>query len=154
MTRQHLNESVAVDSRLSPPHKIWRHTLTMKLHQLRALVAIADTGSIRNAARATDLSPAAITKAIRELEEDLNVTLIIREATGVTLTEAGRAIGACTAGNGALIWKEGRHAVDCSSVVGRSNVARRGCRPVPDAYARGKDRILRRIGNRVDTQIA
>ncbi|MGX6998372.1 LysR family transcriptional regulator [Caballeronia sp. KNU42] len=92
MTRQHLNESVAVDSRLSPPHKIWRHTLTMKLHQLRALVAIADTGSIRNAARATDLSPAAITKAIRELEEDLNVTLIIREATGVTLTEAGQTL--------------------------------------------------------------
>ena len=64
----------------------------MKLHQLRALVAIADTGSIRNAARASGLSPAAITKAIRELEEDLNVTLIVREATGVTLTEAGQTL--------------------------------------------------------------
>jgi LysR family transcriptional regulator, regulator of abg operon len=64
----------------------------MKLHQLRALVAIADTGSIRNAARASGLSPAAITKAIRELEEDLNVTLVVREATGVTLTEAGRTL--------------------------------------------------------------
>jgi LysR family transcriptional regulator, regulator of abg operon len=64
----------------------------MKLHQLRALVAIADTGSIRNAARACGLSPAAITKAIRELEDDLNVTLIVREPTGVTLTEAGQTL--------------------------------------------------------------
>jgi len=64
----------------------------MKLHQLRALVAIADTGSIRNAARAAGLSPSAITKAIRELEDDLNLVLIVREASGVTLTVAGHTL--------------------------------------------------------------
>ncbi|REE07367.1 DNA-binding transcriptional LysR family regulator [Paraburkholderia sp. BL27I4N3] len=62
----------------------------MKLHQLRALVAIADTGSVRNAARAIELSPAAITKAMRELEDEVGLTLIVRETTGVTLTEAGQ----------------------------------------------------------------
>ncbi|HEY2254089.1 MAG TPA: LysR substrate-binding domain-containing protein, partial [Variovorax sp.] len=64
----------------------------MKLHQLRALVAIADSGSIRNAARSTALSPAAITKALRELEEDVGVALLLRETTGVTLTHAGHAL--------------------------------------------------------------
>ncbi|WP_230626213.1 LysR family transcriptional regulator [Cupriavidus necator] len=66
--------------------------LEMKLHQLRALVAIADSGSIRNAARATSHSPAAITKAVRELEDEVGVTLIIRETTGITLTQAGQVL--------------------------------------------------------------
>lgn len=64
----------------------------MKLHQFRALVAIADSGSIRNAARNTDYSPAAITKAVRELEEEVGVTLIVRETTGITLTQAGQVL--------------------------------------------------------------
>ncbi|MFJ1258292.1 LysR family transcriptional regulator [Cupriavidus sp. CuC1] len=64
----------------------------MKLHQLRALVAIADSGSIRNAAKATDYSPAAITKAVRELEDEVGVTLIVRETTGITLTPAGQVL--------------------------------------------------------------
>ncbi|WP_454737499.1 LysR family transcriptional regulator [Cupriavidus necator] len=64
----------------------------MKLHQFRALVAIADSGSIRNAARNTDYSPAAIAKAVRELEEEVGVTLILRETTGITLTPAGQVL--------------------------------------------------------------
>lgn len=40
----------------------------MKLHQLRTLVAVADAGGIRGAARALDASPAAITKSLRQLE--------------------------------------------------------------------------------------
>lgn len=38
----------------------------MKLHQLQALLALADEGGIRAAARALDLSQAAVTKALRE----------------------------------------------------------------------------------------
>jgi LysR family transcriptional regulator of abg operon len=64
----------------------------MKIHQLKALVAIGDRGSIRAASRACGLSPAALTKAVRELEEDLKTLLITREAKGVTFTEAGRAL--------------------------------------------------------------
>lgn len=64
----------------------------MKVHQLKALVAVGDHGSIRAAARAVGLSPAAVTKAVRELEQDLNTLLITREAKGVVFTEAGRAL--------------------------------------------------------------
>ncbi|MFL9952426.1 LysR family transcriptional regulator [Paraburkholderia nemoris] len=64
----------------------------MKIHQLRTLVAISDTGSVRNAAKALELSPAAVTKAMRELEAQVGVALIIREASGISLTEAGRAL--------------------------------------------------------------
>ncbi|CAN7634027.1 LysR substrate-binding domain-containing protein [Variovorax sp. LjRoot290] len=64
----------------------------MKVHQLKALVAVGDHGSIRAASRAAGLSPAAVTKAVRELEEDVRTLLITREAKGVTFTDAGRAL--------------------------------------------------------------
>ncbi|OLL32584.1 LysR family transcriptional regulator [Burkholderia sp. SRS-W-2-2016] len=64
----------------------------MKLHQLNTLAAIADTGSIRAAARSLGLSPAAVTKAMRELEADLHAPLIVRGASGVAFTEFGRAL--------------------------------------------------------------
>ena len=40
----------------------------MKVHQLKALVAIGEHGSIRAASRAAGLSQAAVTTALRELE--------------------------------------------------------------------------------------
>ncbi|WP_233829265.1 LysR family transcriptional regulator [Paraburkholderia sp. ZP32-5] len=64
----------------------------MKLHQLSTLAAIADTGSIRAAARSLGLSPAAVTKAMRELEADMRAPLILRGASGVAFTEFGRAL--------------------------------------------------------------
>ena len=64
----------------------------MKTHQLNVLVTIADTGSIRAAARTLDLSPAALTRTIRDLEADLHVPLVNRSATGITFTEYGRAL--------------------------------------------------------------
>lgn len=64
----------------------------MKTHQLNALVTIADTGSIRAAARTLDLSPAALTRTIRDLEADLRVPLVNRSPTGITFTEYGRSL--------------------------------------------------------------
>jgi LysR family transcriptional regulator of abg operon len=61
----------------------------VKQHQLRALVAIAECGSIRAAARAISLSQTALTKAMQELEEDLHVTLMVRSSQGVQLTPIG-----------------------------------------------------------------
>ena len=43
----------------------------MKLHQLQALIAVADGGGIRAAARGLGLSQAAITRALRELEVEV-----------------------------------------------------------------------------------
>ena len=64
----------------------------MKLHQLRALVAVADHGSIVGAARALFVSQPAITKAIRELEADVGVTLLGRSVSGVTLMPAAKSL--------------------------------------------------------------
>ncbi len=62
----------------------------MKDFQLRALVQVAEAGSIRAAARALGLSQPAVTKAIRDLETDVDAALIHRGSRGVTLTESGK----------------------------------------------------------------
>jgi len=64
----------------------------MKFHQFRALVAMADTGSIRAAARQLGISPAAATKAVRELEAEQQIALVTRNAHGIAFTEAGQAL--------------------------------------------------------------
>ncbi len=61
----------------------------MKLHQLQALVAVVEHGSIRAAARELHLTQAALTKSLRLLEEDTGVALLIRKSRGVVLTDAG-----------------------------------------------------------------
>jgi LysR family transcriptional regulator of abg operon len=64
----------------------------MKLHQLEALVASADAGSIRGAARALGLSQAAITRALRELEANEQLPLLIRAPEGISFTEHGKVL--------------------------------------------------------------
>ncbi len=61
----------------------------MKLHQLQALVAVVDQGSIRAAAREMHLTQAALSKALRLLEEEAGVALLVRQSRGVLLTDAG-----------------------------------------------------------------
>jgi LysR family transcriptional regulator, regulator of abg operon len=61
----------------------------MKLHQLQAFMAAVETGSIRGAARQMNLSQSALTKALRELELDLDVSLIHRSVRGIHLTDDG-----------------------------------------------------------------
>jgi LysR family transcriptional regulator of abg operon len=62
----------------------------LKLHQLRYLIAIAEQGSIRAAARALGVTQGAVTQAARELEENCGLALFIRRSGGVALTPAGR----------------------------------------------------------------
>ncbi|KUZ70471.1 LysR substrate-binding domain-containing protein [Burkholderia ubonensis] len=62
----------------------------MKYHQLKAFVTVADEGSIRAAARRLNVSPAALTKAVKELEHALGVSLVVRTARGVQLTGFGQ----------------------------------------------------------------
>lgn len=64
----------------------------MKDHQLRALVQVADCGSIRAAARAMHLSQSALTKALRELEEDVGAELLHRSYKGIGFTAEGNAL--------------------------------------------------------------
>ncbi|WP_179402025.1 LysR substrate-binding domain-containing protein [Burkholderia guangdongensis] len=62
----------------------------MKYHQLKAFVTVAEEGSIRAAARRLNVSPAALTKAVKELEQALGVSLVLRTARGVQLTGLGQ----------------------------------------------------------------
>ncbi|MET0365128.1 MAG: LysR family transcriptional regulator [Sphingobium sp.] len=61
----------------------------MKLHQLRALAEVARAGSIQRAARAMHVSQPALSKALRELERELGVSLLTRGVAGTTLTPFG-----------------------------------------------------------------
>ncbi len=62
---------------------------TFKVHQLEALVASAETGSIRAAARSLGLSQAAITRTLRELESSQQLPLVNRTPNGLLFTEYG-----------------------------------------------------------------
>lgn len=64
----------------------------MKDHQLKALVQVAEQGSIRGAARALHLSQSALTKALRELEANVGAELLVRSYKGVEFTPAGQAL--------------------------------------------------------------
>jgi LysR family transcriptional regulator of abg operon len=60
------------------------------LAQLRNFVTIAETGSIRAAARQLGLSQPAATKGLRALEEELDAVLVQRSSRGILLTPAGK----------------------------------------------------------------
>jgi LysR family transcriptional regulator, regulator of abg operon len=65
---------------------------TVKLHHLRDLLAVAEQGSLRAAARQLGIAQPAITRSIQELERDLGVPLFERKARGVTPTAMGDAL--------------------------------------------------------------
>ncbi|MDE1166134.1 MAG: LysR family transcriptional regulator [Pseudomonas sp.] len=64
----------------------------MKTNQFVALVAVAETGSIRAAAKSVGLTQAAITRTLRELELQQGVELLERTHTGVRFTDAGKSL--------------------------------------------------------------
>lgn len=64
----------------------------MRPHQLRALTAIAEHGGIRLAARSVGLSQAALTKAIRELEDEIGMAVVVHTSDGMRLTQAGEVL--------------------------------------------------------------
>jgi len=64
----------------------------VKLHQLQALLAVAEGGGIRAAARILGLSQAAVTRALRELEEEQGLALLVRHTGGARLTPAGKVL--------------------------------------------------------------
>jgi DNA-binding transcriptional LysR family regulator len=64
----------------------------MKIHQLQALIAMAEHGSIRAAAKALALSQAAVSKTLRELEAEQQLPLLQRHAGGTRLNDAGRVL--------------------------------------------------------------
>lgn len=62
----------------------------MKLSHIRDVIAVAERGSLRSAARHLNLAQPTLTRSIRELEHELGVALFERHATGVIPTPMGR----------------------------------------------------------------
>jgi DNA-binding transcriptional LysR family regulator len=63
----------------------------MKLHQFRNVLAIAERGSLRAAARSMRIAQPALTRSLGELERELGTSLFERRARGMVLTPIGQA---------------------------------------------------------------
>lgn len=61
----------------------------MKLNQLRDVLAVAERGSLRAAARHLGVAQAGLTRSLRQLEHELGVPLFERRAKGMGVTPAG-----------------------------------------------------------------
>jgi LysR family transcriptional regulator of abg operon len=112
----------------------------MRLNQIRDLLAVVETGSLRAAARRIGVSQPAMSKSMAQLERELQAQLLLRTARGIVLTPAGHAFVA----RGRVIDAEVRKAHDDLSALRgrREGVLAFGIGPavtvplVPDAMAR------------------
>jgi len=64
----------------------------MELHQLRYVVAVAETGGFTRAARRCGVTQPSLSQQVRKLEEELGAALFDRSSRGAVPTEAGRAL--------------------------------------------------------------
>ena len=64
----------------------------LNLRQLRIFSAVADAGSLREAARRLHITQPAITHTMQELERSVGAQLIKRSAKGITLSDIGIAL--------------------------------------------------------------
>lgn len=63
--------------------------LTMKLQQLKYVIEVVMCGSINEAARRLYISQPTLSKAIKELEKELGITIFTRTSTGISLSSDG-----------------------------------------------------------------
>jgi LysR family transcriptional regulator for metE and metH len=78
---------------MSPTHK----GIMVELHHLRAVQAVARTGSLTAAARDLHCTQSALSHLLSELERAVGVRLVDRERRPVVLTAAGERVSACAA---------------------------------------------------------
>ena len=77
------------------PDPDWRHLPS--LSALRAFEATARLDGFSAAARALNVTPAAVAQQVRGLEADLGVALVIRQGRGLVLTPEGARLSAALA---------------------------------------------------------
>lgn len=66
----------------------------MRIPQLRLLLTVAETGSLRASAQALNLTQPALTKALKLLEDELGAPLVVRTPHGARLAPAGEIVAA------------------------------------------------------------
>src|SRR5688572_9955216 len=62
----------------------------VELRHLRYFIAVAKHGSFNRAAQLLHLTQPALSRQVKDLEEELAVPLLVRATNAVTLTDAGR----------------------------------------------------------------
>lgn len=66
----------------------------MRLQHLHLLLTLAQTGSLRASAQALNVTQPALTKALKQLEEEFGTPLVLRSPKGVRLAPAGELLAA------------------------------------------------------------
>ncbi|MFO6497059.1 MULTISPECIES: LysR family transcriptional regulator [unclassified Bacillus (in: firmicutes)] len=61
----------------------------MNLHALRLFYTVAETGSVTQAAKQLNISQPAVTSQIKNLERDIDCTLLVPKGRGILLTQSG-----------------------------------------------------------------
>ena len=61
----------------------------MTLQQLRYVIQVVESGSFNAASKALFISQPSLSKAIHDLEKEMNVSLFIRTNKGILLSEEG-----------------------------------------------------------------
>lgn len=61
----------------------------MTLTQLKYVIAVADTGSMNEAAKRLFIAQPSLSQSLKELEKEIGIEIFIRNNRGVVLTEAG-----------------------------------------------------------------
>ena len=89
--------------------------------RLRALVTVADAGSVREAARRLTVTESAVSAALSALAREVRVPLVERDGRGLRLTASGQAYSAYA--RAILGLQSG-----CSTVNGRSRRSARSYR--------------------------
>lgn len=72
----------------------YRERTSMRLQHLHLLLTLARTGSLRASAQAMSVTQPALTKALKQLEEEFGTALVVRSPKGVRLAPAGELLAA------------------------------------------------------------
>ena len=64
----------------------------MTLQQLKYVTTVAQTGTISDAAKKLFISQPSLTKAVRELEKEMEITIFERTNRGIVISKAGETL--------------------------------------------------------------
>ncbi|WCM25012.1 LysR substrate-binding domain-containing protein [Sphingomonas sp. QA11] len=115
----------------------------VRLSQIRNFVAVAERGSVQGAARQMGITQPAVTRSVRELEQELGATLFERTGSGMVLTKIGQTVLRRASGIKSEVERIGEEVAQLTGrrvgtvTVGLSFVAHAGLLPkVIDAFRR------------------